>query len=98
MSSAIIKADAGWFAIFAVPGKPWTTNRLPVLAWRVEACEACGDDLPIAEPVTVAGNGVLEGWKPAAIRRRSGSFMRQHLRYRNGMAGRYPAHCDARRG
>jgi len=65
MSSAIIKADAGWFAIFAVPGKPWTTNRLPVLAWRVEACEASGDDSPIAEPVTVAGDGVLEGWKPA---------------------------------
>ena len=59
MSSAIIKADAGWFAIFAVPGKPWTTNRLPVLAWRVEACEASGDGSPIAEPVTVAGNGVL---------------------------------------
>jgi hypothetical protein len=65
MSSAIIKADAGWFAIFAVPGKTWTTNRLPVLAWRVEECEASGEDSPIAEPVTVAGNGVLEGWKPA---------------------------------
>jgi hypothetical protein len=64
MSLAIIKADAGWFAIFAVPGKPWTTNRLPVLAWRVDACEAC-EDSPIAEQVTVAGNGVLEGWKPA---------------------------------
>ena len=61
MTIIIIKADPGWFALFAIPGDEWTFQRLPVIAWRIDASE---DEPPFAEPVTVVGNGTLEDWKP----------------------------------